>query len=235
LLTIVQLVTASDTLALLFPWRTSAMLMPVATTIILARLLSWDRTPILSAPDPPAPKTDRIGVLSYGVLGLCVAGGLAIMFFGWGFRTTPEELPLLEYVHANRQAGDTYLLPVELPKAGRGAASTNFTPAPRRGKNGNLIAIDLQRFRLSTGAAIYVDFKAIPYQDVEVLEWHRRLLWAKEAYARSEWDDEARQQLDREGITHVVAPADRPVHGSALELVRDAGAYRLYRVANAGR
>lgn len=234
LLTIVQWATASDTLALLFPWRTSALLMPLATGVILARLVqTWDRTPLLSP--SVVYNTDRSGVLSYGVLSLCVAGGLAIMVFGWGFRTTPEELPLLEYVKANQQAGDTYLIPVELPKAGRGAASTNFTPAPRRGKNGNLIAIDLQRFRLYTGAPIYVDFKAIPYQDVEVREWHRRLLWAKEMYARSEWNDEAKEELEREGITHVVAPADRPLRGSALDFVHEAGGYRLYRAAGARR
>lgn len=230
LLTIVQVVTANDTLALLFPWRTSALLMPVATTIVLARLVqAWDRTPILS--ESVRHKTDRIGVLSCAALGLCVAGGLAIMYFGWGFRTTPEELPLLDYVKQHKQAGDTYLIPVELPKAGRGARSTNFTPAPRRGKNGHLIAIDLQQFRLYTGAPIYVDFKSIPYQDVEVIEWHRRMLWAKEMYGQSEWNDAARVELEREGITHVIAPADRPLRGSALDFVHEAGGYHLYRLA----
>src|SRR5439155_19665471 len=40
LLTLLQVATGSDTLALLFPWRISAVLMPVATTMILARLVS---------------------------------------------------------------------------------------------------------------------------------------------------------------------------------------------------
>ncbi|MCI0684105.1 MAG: hypothetical protein L0Y71_18505 [Gemmataceae bacterium] len=229
-LTVLQVVTGNDTLALLFPWRTSAVLMPVATTIILARLVqTWDRTPILSKSD--FPQADRSGVLSYALLTICVAGGLAIMHFGWGFRTTPAELPLLEYIKANKAAGDTYLIPVELPKPGRGAASTNFTPAPRRSGNGKLIAIDLQRFRLFTGAPLYVDFKSIPYQDIEVLEWLRRMLWAKEMYARAMWVAEQGQQLERERITHVVAPADRPLHGRALDLVYEDESYRLYRVA----
>ena len=39
-LTLVQMGTGNDTLALLFPWRTSAILVPLATTIILARLVN---------------------------------------------------------------------------------------------------------------------------------------------------------------------------------------------------
>src|SRR5262249_22354573 len=40
LLSIMQVVTGSDSLALLFPWRISAVLAPVATTIILARAIA---------------------------------------------------------------------------------------------------------------------------------------------------------------------------------------------------
>ncbi len=75
----------------------------------------------------------------------------------------------MAFIKAHHQRGDLFLIPVDLPKLGsgaRGAFSTNFTPAPRKGSN--LIAIDLQSFRLVTGAPLYVDFKSIPYRDDEV-------------------------------------------------------------------
>src|SRR5262249_28632683 len=40
LLTLVQVATHSDALALLFPWRISAVLVPVATTVVLSRLVA---------------------------------------------------------------------------------------------------------------------------------------------------------------------------------------------------
>ena len=43
-LTLLQLATDSDSLALLFPWRASVYLVPVATTVILARLLATTGT-----------------------------------------------------------------------------------------------------------------------------------------------------------------------------------------------
>ena len=36
-----------------------------------------------------------------------------------------------------------------------------------------MIPVGLQRFRLHTGAPIFVDVKSIPYKDVDVIEWPR--------------------------------------------------------------
>ncbi len=222
--TIAQIVTGSATLALLFPWRTSTLLAPLATTIIVTRSVN-------AAGHGLSRLRPWVLELACGLtLGICAVGGIAIMFFGWGYRTSPEELPLLEFVKTHKQRGDVYLLPVELPSAPRGARSTNFTPAPRRGE-GKLIAIDLQRFRLETGAPIYVDFKSIPYKDSEVLEWHRRLWLALGIYRRMSDNDPALvQELDQEGITHIVVPADREVRRERLSLEYEDAAYRLYRV-----
>ena len=122
-----------------------------------------------------------------------VATGIAINVNGWGYHTNRAEIPLLEFVKTRRKPGDLYLLPVNVPKLGnapRGAAATDFTPPPRGGTH--LIAVDLQSFRLYTGAAIFVDFKSVPYQDEEVLEWHRRVMWAHGLYPAEkgvrDWD-----------------------------------------------
>lgn len=222
--TLAQVISGSATLALLFPWRTSAILVPLATTIIF--------TLFVAGAGNWLSRRGRVvlGTACGFMLGFCLVGGLAIMALNWGFPTSAEELPLLDYVKAHKQRGDVYLLPVELPKAPRGARSTNFTPAPRRG-GGKLIAIDLQRFRLDTGAPIYVDFKSIPYKDAEVLEWHRRLLEALQIYRLAESNDpELLRNLERERITHVVVPADRHLSSRALKVEYEDAAYRLYRV-----
>ena len=83
-----------------------------------------------------------------------------------------------------------YLLPVKFPtlkKESPAGQSKTFAPPVRTGQVG--IPVDLQRFRLHTGAPIYVDFKAVPYAPAEVLEWvtrmnHLRAVW----YDERDWD-----------------------------------------------
>ncbi len=224
-LTLAQLATGSDTLALLFSWRLSAVLVPVATAMILTRL-----TDLLAAPLAVRP----VRMACCVVLAVLVAGGIRNQWLGLGFRVNQDELPLLEYVRDHKRQGDVYLLPVEVPnlRAGpKGAASLNFTPPPKRGEGHKVISVDLMRFRLFTGAPIYVDFKSIPYKDVEVLEWRKRLAWVEQVYGQEGWDRaEILEELERRGITHVVMTADRELRGGALAKVHDDQSYKLYRV-----
>ena len=66
-------------------------------------------------------------------------------------------------------------------------------------------------FRLVTGAPALVDFKAIPYRDVDVLEWRRRLQFAERFYRDNPAGvdctllDELAQDY---GVTHVVLDDD---------------------------
>jgi len=203
-LTLVQFATENNTLALLFPWRTSAFLVPLATTINLTRLVTY------FFGERPEPQNTVLSAC-YFVLAAYVVGGLAVPFFELGYRNNRDELPLLEFVKNNHQPGAVYLIPVEIPGKGRpGAASTNFMPEPRLGKSNNLIAIDLQRFRLFTGTPIYVDFKSIPYKEEEVLEWYRRVLWCMKVYGQPILPVEVlRANLKERKITHVVVPANK--------------------------
>jgi hypothetical protein len=227
LLTLVQLMTGSDTLALLFPWRTSSVLVPAASAIVLTRLVQR-LDPWLANLSPRQMLLGKITCAA--VLAMLVMGGVAIYVFELGYRTNPVEIPMLEYVRTHSQQGEVYLLPVSIPTGTSRAASTNFTAAPRKG--GKLIAIDLQRFRTWTGAPIYVDFKSIPYQDVEVLEWHRRLHWAKKRFELSDWDsDEVRREREAAGITHVVVPSNHEVRARGLELLYEDHYYRVYRLS----
>ncbi len=205
-LTLLQWLTDNDSLALLFPWRTSVILVPIATTIILAKIVE-SLVPWLTS-------RGKVFLGSCGVLiGICFVGGLGVSVYGLGYRSNRDELPLLEWVKIHHRPGELYLIPVETLKpwteqSKRGVFNSNFVPPPKRGKADGFIAIDLQQFRTFTGAALCVDFKAIPYKDEEVLEWWRRVQWDADIYAgKSDKSDELHAALRKEGITHVVAPA----------------------------
>ncbi len=230
-LTLVQIGTGNDTLALLFPWRVSAILVPIATAIVLTRMVQGLAVWFSVAPLWCARVTQTACL---ALLTLAVVGGVFITYFGLGYRTNTQELDLLDYIRGNKSEHDVYLLPVEVPKlttGKRGAASLNFTPPPRRSTQKENISVDLQQFRLFTGAPIYIDFKSIPYKDVDVLQWDQRVMWNHRLYERRDWNDEQiKDELKRRGITHVVAAADRDVRCDALQLVYADEYYRLYRV-----
>ena len=43
----------------------------------------------------------------------------------------------------------------------------------------------MQDFRLETGAPAYIEFKSIPYKDVDVLEWRRRVDFTRGFYTQT--------------------------------------------------
>jgi hypothetical protein len=228
-LSVVQGFSGHFGLALLFPWRISTVLVPVATALIVARLLGglvpWqDRLPV---------GVKFVGWVTCAViLFLVIYQSMAVRTGEFGYAMNQDELSLLEYVRTRKQPGDVYLIPVTVPKTqgvARGTASTTFLPPPRPMPGTIYIPVDLQRFRVLTGAPIYVDYKSIPYKDVDVLEWHRRLQLVQDWYTSNDWVH-VRDELIREGITHVVMTADSDANTAALDLVYADDVYHLYRV-----
>jgi hypothetical protein len=241
ILTLIQVATDNDTLALLFPWRTSAVLVPLGTSIILARFVGCLSVSRNSVVEPEIPLTSPLArrltlgqITCWTMLGVLFGGGLAISYFELGYPTNPDELPLLQYARSWAGNGQIYLLPVEWPRLDtgkRGAASTNFTRAPRAGESGHLISIDLQRFRIFTRKRLFVDFKSIPYQDVEVVEWHRRLLWAHKLYADHDWNDKKTlESLRSNGINYVISTGKRPIAGPKWKKVYEDPKNPNYRI-----
>jgi hypothetical protein len=219
-LTLAQAATGNLMLALLFPWRISSVLMPIATCVILARLAS-------RLPNRPwAP------LLWLAAAILALAGGGVIQIEGLAYHMNESELPALEFVRDHKGPDDIYLIPVRIPsvEGARGSKSTSFMPPPR-GQDKHLIVVDFQRFRLFAEAPIYVDFKSIPYKDADVLEWRRRLDQCEKWYTQRRWQDaDVRDQLRREGITHVVVTADKPIPDEGYEQVYADDFYRIYRL-----
>jgi len=219
-LSLAQYQSENPTFALLFPWRISAVLVPVATAVIAAKVAA-----LLPAARP-------VEVIAGAVVLALATGGAWVMAAGLGYRSADDERPLYDYVRAHAGPDDVYLLPVRIPevKGGRGTASTTFTEPPRPQPGSNLIPVDLQRFRLHTGASIYVDFKSVPYKDGEVMRWLHRMHQCEEWYA-ADWNAPGRgQELRAEGITHVVAPAAKPIHAECLKEVHADPAYIVYEV-----
>jgi hypothetical protein len=220
-LTLVVTAVPNPSLALLFPWRVSALLVPVATLALAARLVA--RRPV----------GRRAGWVAAVTVATLAGAGVAVMASRVGYAMNTAEEPLLDYVRTHAGPGDVVLIPARVPAVGtgRGSVSTSFTPPPRPRPGSNLIPVDLQRFRLATGMPIYVDFKSVPYADAEVLEWYRRVRQVEAWYAAHDWDAAGlRDEFRRAGITLVVAPADKPPRASFLEPVYADEAYRLYRV-----
>jgi hypothetical protein len=219
ILTLVQAATENPSLALLFPWRVSVVLVPVATAVIFARLAALERP-------------GRVVEIAAAVLLFLLAlGGIVVMSYGLGYQMTDEEA-LFSYVRANAGPDKVYLLPMRFPAVGtgRGAVSNTFTPPPRPKPGSNQIPVDLLRFRLHTGAPVYVDFKSVPYADAEVVEWHRRMEQCQKWYDGNWSRPGMRDELVREGITHVVMPQSRQVVVPYLELVHRDPTYVVYKV-----
>ncbi|AWM37531.1 hypothetical protein GobsT_44850 [Gemmata obscuriglobus] len=220
LFTGVQLATRSDALALTFPWRISVLLVPIATAIIcsaVASRFSNNR------------QAERV---AFALLVTLVAGGVAVTALGLGYRTV-DESGVYNFVRGTAKPEDVYLIPTSFPKvgSGRGAVSNTFAPPPRAKEGTNQIPVDLQRFRLATGACVYVDFKSVPYAASEVQEWHSRMTFAADFYSnqsRNFLSDHT--ALRMRGITHVVASRSQPFEAHYLEEVYADDAYIVYRV-----
>jgi hypothetical protein len=223
LLTLVQVATDSDTLALLFPWRTSAILVPIATAILFARAIVAGRKWM---------EWEAMTCLATALVIASVVGGASLMWNRVGYRNNDAELPLYDFVRKHRAKGDVYLLPMKMPNLAvstRGSLSSDFKPLAERSKDSRIVPIDFQRLRLATGTPIYVDFKSIPYKDVDVIEWRRRMEWNERMYQEGMLSrEESLAELDREGITHIVVLPGQESPATGFRLQYEDANYRLF-------
>jgi hypothetical protein len=193
LLTIVQLLTGSHSLALLFPWRITTYLVPLAAAILAGRgarsaadWLARGHRSLQPAglgtgwADPNVPRVAR--ALGLAAMALSVISGLAWSALQVAQQRADPARSALAFIESQREPGQVYLIP------------------PR-----------LQDFRLVTGAPAMVDFKSIPYRGDQVLEWYDRLRLADLVYRdrAEEVNCERLADAAREyGVTHLVLDQD---------------------------
>ena len=156
LLTIVQVLSGSTYLALLFPWRISIFLVPLSTALILA----WG-VRLAAARLSAAFSTHRLQtwakIASIGLILAVVFIGAVRLKLDFQRQSQAEDRPLLAYAAAHRLPGQLYLIPTKM-----------------------------QDFRLASGTPAFVDFKNHPYQDADVLEWRRRVQLATRFYKQDQ-------------------------------------------------
>ncbi len=203
-LTLVQWMTGSVALALTFPWRVSVLLVPLATTLLIGGAASRlaARLDTVSAPRQLVAK----GLAIVALAGLAVGGVVKMtLHAGYFYGMSPVMQAAGRIVPEDRLREFSQVLETDA------LGMLRFVRDSRRPGQVYLIPLDLERFRIDTGAPAFVDLKSHPYRDVEVLEWSRRVDLARRVLAPRPDCDTLANLGYRGVVTHVVAPRGAPV------------------------
>lgn len=204
LLTLLQAFLGSDSLALIYPWRISVILVPLATALLVGRGIEMlfrrysDITRQMTVP---------LLRLNIALLALLLLGGAYTIHERFQAYANDPSRGMLNYVKTHARPGDRYLIP-------------------------SLELEQLENFRLETGAPALVDFKAVPYRDVDVLEWYDRISLARRFYREDSIDCRLLRQMQQAyRLTHVVLETERfPADCPFLNPVYRDGVYGVYEV-----
>ena len=178
MLTLLQIVTHSNALAVLAPWRASVVIMPLAVFSVIAWIIH--RLPDKVGQALQARRRAVISVFALLFLILAVRGARTNYKRFKKYHSGPE-MSLLRHIATHKRPSDIYLIP-------------NHDDA-------------FDKFRMETGAPVFVNWKSHPYKDVEVLEWYQRNRLVDQLYSASA--QELPGLLDalrgRYRVTHLIA------------------------------
>jgi hypothetical protein len=197
LLTLLVYLTKNPSLALLFPWRVTTVLVPLSVIVLLSRLVEK----IPSEIDQPKREL-LIWILpsiSTALITITILVGWVRINLDFQNKQSLPERPLMEYVFQHKQAQEVYLIPLKM-----------------------------QDFRLTSAAAVYVDFKSTPYHPNEVIEWYRRYRIAS-AFYRSP-SCEQLDTLRQEGISHIVLPHALSLNCPTTRLIYSDAQFELLQI-----
>lgn len=195
-LTLAQIATGSDSLAMVAPWRVSVLLVPIGTALVLAWLVTliFDRLPLEGRWVQIA-----LVVLSVASVLYFAESGLDLQNGRWRRYLKRDVIAVMDYVRENKASGEVYLVP----------------PFDNQ----------FDDFRLYTGAPIFINWKSHPYRDEAVLEWYRRNQAAGEIFTlEAPAACEALADLSAGyRLTHVIMEVDDSVAGcpGLTEVYRD--------------
>jgi len=118
----------------------------------------------------------------------------------------PDYANLMDFVKSNKQPKDLYLVPHT---------------------SGNFI-----EFRLYTGVPILANYKSHPYKDIEVIEWHNRLMMAQRFYSpdfRETRCQALEEVVKAYQITHVITELGDTNPCAGWTMIYDDQRYKVYQ------
>ena len=111
LLSIVQIISGSNTLALLFPWRLSTFIVPLSTSLILARLVIISKNRFS---EMYTRSSIIIRILSYLIITLVVISGLIRMKLEFERKASANDRSMMAFIEQNQIFGEIYLTPIKM-------------------------------------------------------------------------------------------------------------------------
>jgi hypothetical protein len=177
-----QILTGSNSLGLLAPWRVSVFLVPLSTCLLIA----W---PVAKVFDRFQRQMDTllpvIVVVSLAAVISLDLGGLTIQRGRFARYERMQAHPMMYFVRQSKAAGQVYLIP------------------PRDNH--------FDEFRLFTGAPVFINWKTHPYRDFEVMEWYNRNQLAKDYYTNDQAAacETLKTITSKYKLTHVVVDLDQ--------------------------
>lgn len=110
-LTVVQVISESNALALIFPWRISTFLVPISIALILANLVEWsfNRIKRLRGDNEKFVITGSLIIIAFAVL-----VGSVRLILDFERKASEAERLMMAYVKENKSNGDIFLTPVKM-------------------------------------------------------------------------------------------------------------------------
>ncbi|MGQ0549331.1 MAG: DUF6798 domain-containing protein [Armatimonadota bacterium] len=111
-LTVAQAVSRSATLALLFPWRLSVLLVPICSSVLAARAVGWVRERLMNSPE----RDRTLTWAGTGVVMLLLLAGAAVTAADTRGHAGDPGVPVMDFVREHKARGDLYLVPISMER-----------------------------------------------------------------------------------------------------------------------
>ncbi len=202
---LIQIIFNSNFLAFLAPWRVSVLLVPLATLIIIYKCIRF----IFFRFKTTIQKYDKtIKMIIAVMIGCLCLSGIFLQYYYCTKHHARNSTQLTHYVKEHKASGDVYLIP----------------------SNDE----EFERFRLFTGAPVFVTWKSHPYKDKEVIEWYNRYKLAETFYNAAAYQtcNKLQDIMYNYTITHIIIDKEKiPLQCKSFTIIYEDNYYILYRLS----
>jgi len=110
-LTLLQILLQSNTLALIFPWRISTILVPLSTALILGYWITWGAVRFSNR----MMRYQKLLIITgAAIITLTVFVGTIRLYLDFTRKQSSPERPMMTYVSEHAISGETYLTPIKM-------------------------------------------------------------------------------------------------------------------------